>query len=119
MHASILTIVVWAAVSAAALAAQDHARWLADLGDPVRGEAAEIALVRMGERAAVSLVELVATLDEGQEARLLAVLRVLSLLGPDGAAAAPALADLGRDARTIVLVVETLGGLAPLATAVQ
>jgi len=78
-----------ALVLAAAVHSQGPARCLADLGDPARGEAAEIALLAMGERAAPLLIDVLRETNAdaaARRARESAALRVLGLLGREAAA---------------------------------
>jgi len=102
-------------------AAQETTRWLADLGDAERGEAAELALVRLGSRAAEPLGRLLgecAGRSPPDLARLLAALRVIDLLGRDAAEIAPAISDLFKDTRStaIVELIWAAGSLAPYGT---
>ena len=99
---------------------QDSARWLADLGDSARGEAAEIALVAMGERAAPLLLGVLQeTGDDARvrRARQAAALRVLALLGPDAAAVGADLGDVTVDKDLLPQWVNARAALEPWAQA--
>jgi hypothetical protein len=97
---------------------QDPARWLADLGDPARGEAAEIALIGMGARAAPRLIDVLQEQNDdtsARRARQCAALRVLALLGPEAAQAGATLAKMAVDKELMPHWWHTLATLQPWA----
>lgn len=109
---------LFAALLGPLLPAQDPAALLRDLGDPQRGEAAEIALVQLGAGAVKPLAAWLQEFDRGQpdaEAKLRAVLRVIEVLGPDAAELQSDLDVLAAEPATpaLVEVVWTRGSLSP------
>src|SRR5262245_55602700 len=99
---------------------QDPARWIADLGDAERGEAAEIALVAIGERAAPVLIDVLKQPNDDarvRRARQGAALRVLALLGPDAAAVGGELAAIVPDQDLTIEWLDARAALEPWAGA--
>lgn len=121
------------ATTLALLACTDHAsaqewkRWIEDLGDPKRGEAAENALVDLGAEAVAGLQELVEQWDVSTTRdtdRLLAALAVADMLGEQAQELRAPLSALvisssgkiprgPKNREMLALVMETIGSLAP------
>src|SRR5262245_26542485 len=99
---------------------QQSAHWLADLGDSSRGEAAEIALLALGERAAPLLIRVLEETGDDARVRLArqgAALRVLALLGPDAAAVGGDLGGVMVDKDLLPQWVDARASLEPWAHA--
>ena len=93
-HASLALALITAAP------AQDWLRHVNALGDPTAGEAAERALLALGPGAVPALEQVVEAWDlstQREKERILAMLRVVDLLGPDAADLNPALGRLVID----------------------
>ncbi|MFY9345983.1 MAG: hypothetical protein WAT39_26065, partial [Planctomycetota bacterium] len=102
----------------AVLPAQDAKRWIDELGDPQRSEAAEVHLVALGAKAVEPLQQFLVEAEAKtarERDRIQALLRVVELLGP---AAAPLAAELTtlckQDLGPVAAAgIETLASLAP------
>ncbi len=106
-----------ASVLAATAAAQTPELLIGRLGNPEHGEAAEVALVALGERAVAPLQRWFEAVDpkDGQErTKLLAAFRVVDLLGPVAAPLASSLDDLEPDDRALsTRMLDAQASLAP------
>jgi hypothetical protein len=109
---------------AMALVAQEPVRWVAELGDAERGEAAERALIAAGTKAVPALQELLEAFDVStprDQDRLRAALRVADLLGEDGAELLPTLMAASSRRRNALHrdLVQAAGSLTPYAPCAQ
>jgi len=107
----------------AALPGQEYVRWLEDLGDQQRSEAAERSPIAMGSGECTPPLER-ATQQVGHDhhprdrERCLALLRVINLLGADAATLAPEVKQHGtqKPCPLLLQVVNTLASLEPYAS---
>ncbi|MGK0302802.1 MAG: hypothetical protein ACI89X_003688 [Planctomycetota bacterium] len=102
------------------LPAQEYLRWLQDLGDEQKSEAAERALVAMGPKAIRPLGEQIYkwdTSNKRERARCIALLRVVSLLGEDAASLSSNLKQCGLEESCPLVpeIADTLATLEPYA----
>lgn len=112
-----VAIPIFALTMATGLRAQQPARWIEELGDPERSEAAECALVALGEAANKPLAQLFEDWDTtGTRAkdRLRAALRVVDLLGATAAPQAEILSSRGQSSQP-GLHLELIGAISSLA----
>ncbi len=102
------------------LPCQEYVRWLQDLGDEQKSEAAERALVAMGPKAIRPLGEQLDKWDTSskrERARCIALLRVIALLGEDAALLASYIKQCGMEKSCPLVpeVADTLATLEPYA----